>query len=356
MAGTENNKMLKSKHIDVNLKFALNKDVSHCVSSTSFWVPDLINLSAWIEHAPFAFWLVEATNPGTIVELGTHQGYSYFVFCQAVKQLGLSTRCYAIDTWEGDEHSGFYDEVIFQNVNIHNTQQYSGFSQLMRSTFDDALAYFTDGSIDILHIDGRHFYKDVKHDFEAWLPKLSDRAIVLLHDINVKERHFGVFKLWEELRCLYPHFEFIHDNGLGVLAVGKSIAPESRALFDITNNDKQVANIRSIYSRLGAGLTDRYHSIKLIQEEASLRDETFRLRDDKFQNEEEKKKLKADLENARQALQQLKIQLTLMEGALKERSATITNLNSVFFEIYSSPFWRWLPPLKKLRKIFLLRP
>ena len=74
----------------------------------------------------------------------------------------------------------------------------------MRSTFDDALKHFSDGSIDLLHIDGRHFYDDVKHDYESWRPKLSQRAIVVFHDINVRERDFGVFRLWEELRDKYP--------------------------------------------------------------------------------------------------------------------------------------------------------
>ena len=69
-------------------------------------------------------------------------------------------------------------------------QRYSGFAQLVRSTFDDALPYFEDGSVDLLHIDGRHFYEDVKHDFDFWLPKLSDRGIVLLHDTDVRERSF----------------------------------------------------------------------------------------------------------------------------------------------------------------------
>ena len=50
----------------------------------------------------------------------------------------------------------------------------------VRCTFAEALQHFPDGSVDLLHIDGRHFYEDVKEDYESWLPKLSDRAVVLL--------------------------------------------------------------------------------------------------------------------------------------------------------------------------------
>src|SRR5579871_6951522 len=40
--------------------------------------------SAWNQHIPFAFWLVQAHAPSIFVELGTFRGTSYFSFCQAV--------------------------------------------------------------------------------------------------------------------------------------------------------------------------------------------------------------------------------------------------------------------------------
>ena len=58
----------------------------------------------------------------------------------------------------------------------YNELHYASFSHLIRSTFDEALANFGAGSIDLLHIDGRHFYDDVRHDFESWQPKLSSLA------------------------------------------------------------------------------------------------------------------------------------------------------------------------------------
>ena len=67
-----------------------------------FWIPDYLDISAWIEHIPFAFWIVEVLKPKTVVELGVHNGVSYFSFCQAVKTLNADTACYGIDTWKGD--------------------------------------------------------------------------------------------------------------------------------------------------------------------------------------------------------------------------------------------------------------
>src|SRR5262249_14536982 len=138
------------------------------LSLASFWTPEQVGPQpAWLEHAPFAFWLIEALRPRLLVELGTHGGFSYFSFCQAVHRLCLDTRCYAVDTWKGDEHEGLYGEETYERVRAKHDRLYAGFSTLVRSTFDEALPHFADGTVDLLHIDGRHLYADVKHDFGA---------------------------------------------------------------------------------------------------------------------------------------------------------------------------------------------
>src|SRR4029077_8358686 len=99
-----------------------------CLSPASFWPPDRIGPQhSWLEHAPFAFWLLETLGPRTLVELGTHGGFSYFALCQAVQRLRLETRCYAVDTWRGDEHAGFYGEEVFDEVRTYHDRRYSAF-------------------------------------------------------------------------------------------------------------------------------------------------------------------------------------------------------------------------------------
>jgi len=137
-----------------------------------FMVPEFLETSGWLEHVPFAFWLIEAHQPRSVVELGSHRGISYFAFCQAVKALKRQTRCYAVDTWEGDSQAGFYDDSIYQSVVERNERSYGDFSTLLRMTFDQALDEVPDGSVDLLHIDGLHTFDAVKHDFTTWLPKM----------------------------------------------------------------------------------------------------------------------------------------------------------------------------------------
>ena len=204
---------------------------------------------SWVGHIPFASWLVHVVKPRTIVELGTHSGNSYFAICQAVKQYDTGSKCYAVDTWQGDAHALSYGEEIYEMVRRHNQEFYSSFSTLLRMTFDEALSKFEARSVDLLHIDGLHTYEAVKHDFETWLPKLAPGAIVLFHDTHVRKDDFGVWKYWAELRSCYKEtIDFSHSYGLGVLRIPHLERPSKSNDSILSHSDLEYfLSIGSIY-------------------------------------------------------------------------------------------------------------
>lgn len=225
--------------------------LARLVSPAMLISPRVVASSAWIEHTPFAAWIIEAMRPRRVVELGTHNGPSYFAFCQAIDAFGLNCEAYAIDTWQGDEHAGAYGEDVYQAV-LRENAPYQRFSTLKRMRFEDAVGDFDNASIDLLHIDGLHTYEAVRADFETWSPKLSERAVVLFHDTQVAKDGFGVTRYWEEISVGRPAFEFYHCNGLGVLGVGAEQTEKMRALFELGKDPAAADAARQAFESLGA--------------------------------------------------------------------------------------------------------
>lgn len=206
--------------------------------------------STWVDHLPFAYDLIAALRPKLLVELGTHKGLSYFTFCQAMKEFEVDGVCYAVDTFEGDEHTDKYDESVFTMVNDHNRQNYHGFSYLMRMFFNDALRHFSEDTIDLLHIDGFHTYEAVSEDFANWYPKVKPGGIILFHDVMARLQDFGAWKFWDETRDQYETFTFNHGFGLGVLRKPGGDRDQDSELVKLLFEDKSDeahARLRAFY-------------------------------------------------------------------------------------------------------------
>jgi predicted O-methyltransferase YrrM len=230
--------------------------------------------SAWSQHAPFLLSLISLLQPRRHVEIGSHFGMSFLAACQAVQECGLQTQCIAIDSWMGDHQAGFYDSSGFEQFTYLLRTRYPKIGYYIRCFFNDALACFADGSIDLLHIDGPHTYKAVKADYERWLPKMSDRGVILFHDITVYDGDFGVWRLLRDIEQRHPTFNFHHTHGLGIAYVGREQSPIADLLRRIRGDEKLDTLINYLFRGIGKLSISRG---ELAQRATTLEDERNRL-------------------------------------------------------------------------------
>lgn len=171
----------------------------------------------WGGHRGWSYDLIRFMKPAVIAELGVHWGTSLFAFAQAVKDARLKSKLIGVDTWRGDNHTGPYGNDVLDTVRTIAKEHFPKQSfDLKPMTFDEALPFVSDESINLLHIDGFHTYEAVAHDFETWLPKLAPDGVILLHDVAV-ETGYGSARFWLDLLKRFPGFAFQHSWGLGVV-------------------------------------------------------------------------------------------------------------------------------------------
>ena len=239
---------------------------------------------SWVEHIPFAFYIISILRPKVLVELGVHTGNSFNAFCQCVDELNLETKCFGIDLWQGDAHAGFYDDKIYNELLSFQTLYYPKIGQLIRKDFNEAAKDFTH-QIDLLHIDGLHTYEAVKNDFDTWVPHMSSRGVILFHDTQVREKGFGVYLFWDQLKKVYPHcYDFNFGNGLGVLLVGVDVPSEFKTFINNINQDSSIA---SVFKYCGNSLFNRYELDK-YKKILALKNQHFDNLKVKYDKKEEK--------------------------------------------------------------------
>lgn len=304
----------------------------------------LTDIESWHQHIPFAFALIKILRPRIFVELGTHRGDSYCAFCQAVREQGETTYCYAVDTWMGDPQAGEYGPEVLEELRQHHDPRYGHFSTLMQMHFDDALKYFADGSIDLLHIDGLHTEEAVWHDFTSWLPKLSPSSVVLFHDIAVHKEGFGVWRVWEKLAASYPSFHFEHGNGLGVLLPGDN--PPQWLLKWCVADQETKDNLRRAFSALGERLQFRRHLDLYRKANEELWERTNQCETEKHHLEDVQAKLLSELFGVQRHAHDLEEELAMIKNELDIQRRRAYGLEVELGEILNSTSWKITIPLR----------
>jgi GT2 family glycosyltransferase len=311
-----------------------------------------------VAYAPLAMTLIDLLRPSVFVELGTTNGFLYCSFCQAVRDLQLDCRCYRISPGDKDEQDDSGGQRAFAEMKEHHDAFYQGFSRLIQSNFDAALPEFDERSIDLLHLENGGSYESVKQIVAAWLPKMSDRGVIILGNTNLYDSGFGVWKLWKEIKARHPHFEFAHQGGLGVFSVGANVVPGLQPL--LAANDAEASLIREFFSQLGARLGSRLQNKPFDDGlQSRVKDLSLQLQAKKDEVAERDSTIKSLIEELGHAeneankgqweANQSSTKLNQMYSRLNYLSEKESRLN----DILNSRAWRWVCRYGRIKNRFI---
>jgi predicted O-methyltransferase YrrM len=136
------------------------------------------------KYAELMFRLVEATQPNTIVELGTSLGIT-------TGYLSKANKAAKVITLEGSPEIAKVAKENFKLMKLKNVS-------LVEGNFDETLQETVSGleKIDVAFIDGNHRKEPTLRYFDWFLPKLHSGSVVIVDDINWSAE---MNEAWQEL-------------------------------------------------------------------------------------------------------------------------------------------------------------
>ena len=172
--------------------------------------------------------ILEKLKPKTILEIGTANGGTLFLFCQVADP---NATIISIDLPGGKFGGGYprwkiplYKSFAKNNQKIHLLREDSHSPK----TLEKVKAILKGKKLDFLFIDGDHTYEGVKKDFEMYSKLVKKGGIIAFHDIVYHPfvPECQVEKLWKEIKVLrrYETKEIISSHnqtwaGIGVIFV-----------------------------------------------------------------------------------------------------------------------------------------
>lgn len=247
-------------------------DVSRYLSEASLWTPGYSTEP--LDQAlfsPIVFWTIQAVSPSQVVQLGTHPLGLYLQACEAVQRLGLGTSCSAVESPPFQSQGRTLVHASRQRERAGHDRAFGAFSRFARGDDEEILESFPDGSIDVLILADSAGLEPSRRRLEAWTPKLSDSAVLLLHGVGDRTQGRASNRLFQDLARSRESFEFTLGDGLALVAMGSKSPHGLRPLFQADGNPALRNEIRRFYERLGRSLVDRLAAER--DEEAFATDE-----------------------------------------------------------------------------------
>ncbi|MGD1842045.1 MAG: class I SAM-dependent methyltransferase [Thermonemataceae bacterium] len=166
--------------------------------------------------------LIEARKPRFLLEIGTANGGSLFLFSKLAHP---EATIISIDLPDGLYGGGypayrqaFYESfvseqqrMVLHRANSHEPQTLQQVKDLLQGN-----------PLDFLFIDGDHRYEGVKKDFKLYAPLVKEGGLISFHDIaeHPEGWQVGVGQYWHEIKNDYQFQEFIGHPTQGWAGIG----------------------------------------------------------------------------------------------------------------------------------------
>lgn len=118
--------------------------------------------------------------PGLFVEVGSWKGRSAAFMGVEIANSGKDIEFVCVDPWtdggpdlKDNEFGASVVDADLYAMFLKNTEPVADYIRPMRMMSLAAVKFFADESIDFLMLDGDHNYPMVKHEIEAYLPKMK---------------------------------------------------------------------------------------------------------------------------------------------------------------------------------------
>lgn len=291
-----------------------------------FWQPDFRQDSAWLEHAPFLFWLIEGLEPRRCVGIGVDV-FSHMAACQAISSLHLDAHAYLV----GEASTLDKDALNAKELAL---EKYPATSHWLEATPTKAIQQFEEGSIDLLLLNVNSDDDSVDYLLDRWMSRLSPSAVVLLPGIAMREPGSRVFRTYEALKAQHRHFTFHHGAGLGVLAVGQALPKNVSSFLTAGESSTSSSLIQEIFARLGRGCKDSLGVHKLQQNIEDIESKAEVLFEQVTSLEAQRKEAAEQVKLESSNLSELKVHFERQEdrfaherGRLAERVSSLEEVN-----------------------------
>lgn len=253
-------------------------------SRALFWRPRYIAETPFAYHLPFTFWLADMARPTRVMAVGMVDGQSYFAVCQALDKLNISAMCTGFGEWGNvaDDEDGVIRKVP-DALMAQNRDHYEDFSKLRPRTAIAALKPVEDHTLDLLIVNLAADLGDCDLFFDLALRKLSERGIILIHDLQASHGDAQKAAALELQRQAHQTIRFgDDDDGVLVLLVGNQQDDRLTHFADMKTGSAEFNTVQAVFHQLGAGHYYAWRSaedLRAAEEARSLATQTLAERD-----------------------------------------------------------------------------